>query len=143
MMQRAVNVEAKVGLRSSTMVWDLDVCCSRGHHLSHNTSLKMQTQSFKNSSYSKKPKLKDLKSAPSRDNVAKSPKKDDSKDKKKKFQGQRWKHTGEWKEQTPAINVNTTNISNKKKKRRDISEITCFNCNKKSHFASYCTKPKN
>ena len=26
-VQKAVNVKAKAGLRSSTMVWDLDICC--------------------------------------------------------------------------------------------------------------------
>ena len=43
MVQRAVNAKAKAGLRSSTMVRDLDVRCPRGHHLSHNTSSKVQT----------------------------------------------------------------------------------------------------
>ena len=44
MIQRAVNAEAKTGLRSSTMVWDFDAHCLRGHRPSHNTSLKVQTQ---------------------------------------------------------------------------------------------------
>ena len=42
-VQKAVNTEAKARLRSSTMVWDSDARCSRGHRLSHNTFLKMQT----------------------------------------------------------------------------------------------------
>ena len=41
MVQRAVNVEAKVGLRSSTMVRELDARCPRGHRPSYNTSSKM------------------------------------------------------------------------------------------------------
>ena len=143
MVQRAVNAEAKAGLRSSTMVRDLDARCPRGHRPSHNTSSKMQTQGSKDSSRLKETKPKDPKSAPSRDDAAESPKKDDRKDKKKRFRGQRREHTGERKEQTPATNVNTTDVSKKKKKRRDVSEITCFNCDKKGHFASNCTKPKN
>ncbi len=31
----------------------------------------------------------------------------------------------------------------KKKKARDISEITYYSCNKKDHYASNCTEPKN
>ncbi len=27
--------------------------------------------------------------------------------------------------------------------KRDISEITCYNCNKKGHYSKDCTKPKN
>ena len=44
MVQRAVNGEAKAGLRSSIMIWDADSRCPRGHHLSHNISAKVQTQ---------------------------------------------------------------------------------------------------
>ena len=143
MVQKTVNAEAKPGLRSSTMVPDLDTCCLRGHRLSHNTSSKVQTQGSKDLSHSKKIKSKDPKSAPSRDNAAESPKKDNRKDKKKRFWGQKWEHTWEQKEQTLATNVNTTNVSKKKKKRRDVSKIMCFNCDKKDHFASDCTKPKN
>ena len=71
MVQRAVNVEAKAGLRSSTMVLDLDARCPRDHPLSHNTSSKVQTQGSQNSSRSKEPKPKNPKPAPSHDNAAK------------------------------------------------------------------------
>ena len=43
MMQRAINVEVKVGLRSSTMIQESDICYPRGHRPSHNTSSKVQT----------------------------------------------------------------------------------------------------
>ena len=44
MVQRAVNAEAKTGLRSSTMVQDLDICCPQGHRLSYNIFLKVLIQ---------------------------------------------------------------------------------------------------
>ena len=143
MVQRAVNAEAKAGLKSSTMVWNSDTHCPKGHRPFHNTSLKVQTQGSKNLSCPKKTKPKDSKSAPLRDNAAKSLKKDNKKDKKKRFLSQKREHTGERKEQTPATNVNTTNVLKKKKKRCDISEIMYFNYDKKGHFASNCTKPKS
>ena len=43
MVQRAVNAEAKAGLRSSIMVRDADSRCPRGHCPSQNTSTKVQT----------------------------------------------------------------------------------------------------
>ena len=80
-----------MGLRSSTMIRDLDARCPRGHRPSHNTSSKVQTQgsSHKDSLRSKKPKPKDAKPAPSRDNVTEPAKKENRKDKKKKLQNHR------------------------------------------------------
>ena len=70
MMQKAVNAEAKAGLKSSTMVQNSDTRCPRGNCPSHNTSSKVQTQSssHKDSPRSKEPKPKDPKPAPSHDN---------------------------------------------------------------------------
>ena len=59
------------------------------------------------------------------------------------FQGQKQKYTEEQKEQTLATSVNTTDALKKSQKRRDISKIMYFNCNKKVHFANNYTKPKN
>ena len=70
MVQRAVNAEAKPGLRSSTMVGDSDARCSGGHRPSCNTSFKVQTQGSKDSSRSEEPEPKDPKLAPSRDDAA-------------------------------------------------------------------------
>ena len=86
MMQKAVNAEAKVGLKFSTMIWDLNTHCFKSYHPSHNTSSKLQTQSSKNFFRLKKPKPKDLKSALLYDNAAELLKKDNKKDKKKRFQ---------------------------------------------------------
>ena len=133
MVQRAVNVKAKAGLKSSTMVRELDARCPRGHGLSYNTSSKVQTHgsSHEDSTHSKKPKSKDLKPAPLRDKAAKPAKKEDRKKKKKGLRNQRREHTGE---QTPATGVNTEALKKKVKAR-------CFNYNKKCHYTNECTEP--
>ena len=143
MVQKAVNAEAKTGLRFSTIVQDSNAHYLKSHRPSYNTSSKMQTQSFNDSFRFKETKPKDLKSASSYDNVAKLPKKDNKKDKKKTFWGQRRKHTRKRKKQTSTTNVNTNNVLKKKKKRCDVSEIMCFNCNEKSHLISNYIEPKN
>ena len=78
-------MEAKTGLRSSTIVKDLDVYCPKSHHLSHNIFLKVQTQGSKDSFYSKEFKPKDPKLTPLRDDTVELAKKEG--EKKKKSQG--------------------------------------------------------
>ena len=68
------------------------------------------------------------------------------KDKKKKYwQGK--KDSKELKDSTnPAFGVNAAEFGGKemRRKKKDVSEITCFNCNKKRHYSSSCIEsPKN
>ena len=99
----------------------------------------MQTQGItvKNSFCPGKPKTKDLKSVFLRDNTAEPAKKEN---KQNRFKCQQ-ERTRELKE-TPATGINTIDTA-KKKKKRDTSKVTNFNYDKKSHYASNCTKPKN
>ena len=63
-MQRAVNAEAKAGLKSSAMVQDLDTYCFKGHRFFHATLAKIQIQGFNiKESKPKKSRLKKLKPA--------------------------------------------------------------------------------
>ena len=133
MVQKAVNAEAKAGLRSNIMVRESDFCCLKSHRPSHNTFLKIQTQgsSHKDLFRSKEFKPKDSKQAPSRNNAAKPAKKEDRKKKKKRLRNQKREHTGE---QTLATRVNTKAPKKKLKAR-------CLNCHKKGHYANECTEP--
>ena len=85
-------MKIKASLRSSAIVWDFDAYYFRSQCSSYNTSLKMQTQNFKDSFCYKVPKFKDLKYAPLCNNITEPAKK---KDKKKKFQEYRQKRTKE------------------------------------------------
>ena len=84
MIQKSINVKAKASLKFDIMIWNLDIHCPRDYYPSYNISSKIQIQCFKDFSYSKKLKPKDLKSALSYNNMAKLSKKNYKKDKKKK-----------------------------------------------------------
>ena len=67
------------------MIWDLDVYCPRSYRLSHNTSSKVQTQGFKKIFYLKKLKPKDPKLALLPNDMTELLKKNNRKNKKKRF----------------------------------------------------------
>ena len=127
-VQRVINTEAKIGLKSSIMVRDVDSHCSKGHCLSQNTSAKMQTQgSTAKKSKPEKFKPKDLKpanmktSAPPRTNKTK---KTSYQDKKKEY----LKKKRDRKNSTPVIK---NNAIEGKKKRNNWGDGKCYNCQKR------------
>ena len=62
MVQRAINAEAKAGLRSSTMIRNSDIRYSRGHCPSNSTISKVQTQgTTAKDSHQEEPKVKEVK----------------------------------------------------------------------------------
>ena len=118
MVQRVVNVKAKAGLKSSTMIQDLDIHYPRGHRSSKSTVSKMQTQ--KTTAKESKPeelKPKKSKSAegknltPPRSKFTK-PGKTSCTDKKMEY----LKKKRDWKNNTPAIGDKTNTVEGDKKK---------------------------
>ena len=149
MMQRAVNAEAEAGLRSSVMVWDSDIRCPQGHRPSNNTTSKMQTQGTSAKKLDpKESRTKEAKPAeekasdPPRTNAVEFSEQDKKAKKDRKW---RFRERKERSEDTPATGDNAIGVSKKKKKNRDCDTngVTCYNCNKKGHFANTCTEPKN
>ena len=138
MVQRAVNAEAKIGLRSSIMVRDADSRYLRGHRPSRNTSTKVQTQS----SIVKKSKPEESRpkdSKPANGKTPAPPRNDEPgkisrQDKKKEYLKKKW----DWKNSTPATRDNAIEGE---KKRNDRGDGKCYNCQKKGHFARNCPEP--
>ena len=138
MVQRAVNAEAKAGLRSSIMVRDANSHCPRSHRPSYNTSTKVQTQgstvkeSKPEKSRPKKSKLPNGKTpAPPHTN---EPRKTSRQDKKKEY----LKKKRDRKNSTPATGDNAIEGE---KKRNNRGDGKCYNCQKKGHFARNCPEP--
>ena len=143
MVQRAVNAEAQLGLRSNPMVRDSDIRCLRSHRPLNRTALKVQTQkTTAKDSHQEKPKVKEIKPTLSRAAEASELLEQARKEKKRKKHPEK----RDKKEQIPASTANATEVQQKKKKKNrahNINEVTCYNCNKKGHYVNTCTKPKN
>ena len=104
--------------------------------MSHNNIFKVQTQGSNNkdSPCFKKTQNKNLKLILSRGNAAKPSKKKQEKKFLRAYTEVKQKKLGQ---------LHHYQGPKKEKKRRNLSKITYFNCNKKGHYANNYTKPKN
>ena len=140
LVAKAVRAEAKAGLRPSSYVRETDLSCLRGNRPAHTTAHKVQTQGAGKDHRGDDSKTsKGSAPTPATSTQDSEP----SKDKKKKY----WpgkKDSKEPKNSTsPASGVNAAEVGGKGKRRKkmDVSQITCFNCNKKGHYSSSCPEP--
>ena len=129
-MQKTVNAEVKVGLKSSTMIQDLDICCSKSHRFSNSTASKVQIQrTIAKESKPKESRPKESKSAegknpaPPRSKFTK-PGKTSCTDKKREY----LKKKRDQKNNTPANKNNANAVEIGKKKRNDQGNRGCYNC---------------
>ena len=146
MVQRAVNVEAKAGLRSSTMVRDPDICCPKNHRPFISITSKMKTQK----TTGKKPKPEE--SRPKKPKLAegKNPTPPCSKstefgktfctNKKREY----FKKKRDWKNNTSVTGDNANAVEIGEKKQNNWGDKKCYNYQKKGYFSKNCPEhPKN
>ena len=148
MVQRAVNAEAKEGLRSSTMVRKSDIRCPRNNRPFHNTSSKVQTQgsSHKDSPRTKKSRPKKAKQA--NDKAPVLPRSESTEAKKISHINKRREFLKKKKKKRDRKNNiletgdNANNVEVSEKKKRDNrGDERCYNCQKKGYFARNCLEP--
>ena len=135
LVSKAVRANAKAGLQSSSYMRETDLNYLRGSWPAYTTTYKVETQGAVNcgdKSWAKNPV-----SAPMSTSTQDSePSNKARKDKKKKQHEDKKNSKKPRDSSTLATKVNKTEISSKRKK--DISEITYYNCNKKGHYATKC-----
>ena len=135
LVSKAVRAEAKAGLRPSSYVREADLQVLRGSRPTYTTAHKVQTQEAV--TRGDKSKTKAPASAPT--NLEPSDKA--RKDKKKKQH--RDKRDSRESKDTPASGVNAAEVGDKKRRRtKDLSKVTYYNCNKLGHYADVCPEPR-
>ena len=120
LVAKAVRAEAKAGLRPSSYVRETDQQVSRGNRPAHTIAHKIQTQGAMKDHCRDKSKAKASVPTLTRNS---EPSNKARKDKKKK------QHKAK-RDSTPATGVNKAEVGDHRAKK-DISEISCYNCNKK------------
>lgn len=132
LIQRTVNAKAKARHHPASMLRDMDQRAPRGRR-----SAKIATSTYENT------KLKDLRVEENKPKPQPSADVSRFRKKRKKDRCQRGQYSKNRDGATPATMVNVVEPGkpNRKKKRkngRDMSLITCFNCDKKGHYSSKC-----
>lgn len=136
-MQTAVNAETMVGLKSNILVRNSNICYFRVYYLSNNIASKLQIQeSTVKDPHSKKLKAKKVK--PAYVKIVEFLKK---KDKKKKTKKHKWYHIRKWKKILVTGNNTINALKKNLGKKRNISNIIFYNCNKKKYYVNTYTKP--
>ena len=140
LVEKAIEVQVKVNFLPSSFVRDMDQRCPQGNRPT--TMSKSQASS-----------TRDPRDEPSLDKVLASNKpphfsrsengdtsdKKARKEKKKKQCRRDVEQAG--KDPTPATGVNASSTKTHPW-RKDPSLITCYNCNKKGHYADHCSEPR-
>ena len=132
LVAKAMRSEAKAGLQPSFYVRKTDSQVLQGNQLAHITAHKVQTQGEMKDYCEVKSKAKASVPTSTQDS---QPSDKARKDKKKK------QHKAK-RDFTPANGVNKMEVSDHGKKKKDVSEITFYNCNRKGHYLNKCPKPQ-
>ena len=146
LVAKAVRAEAKApSLRPSFYMRETDLSCLQGYWPAYTIAYKIQIwKAIKNYHGDDSKASKGSASTPTSTSTQDfKPSNKAKKDKKKKYyQGKR--DSRELKDSTtPASGVNVAEVGGKgrRKNKKDVSEIMCFNYNKKGYYLSKCPKP--
>ena len=137
-VEKAVNAEAKTLLQSSASTHNMDSRCLRGNR---STKKEEKDSSRKNKSTDSVPAdtSSEKQSSSTQQTSSANPKKDqDHQQGSRRRGGQQRQGQGH---DSPATGVNASTV---KKEMKDISQVECYNCHRKGHYAIKCPqRPKN
>ena len=136
LVEKAIEAEAKVSLLPSPFVRDMDQRCPRGNRPA--TLTKSQTSSARDPRDEPSEKAQNPK--PSHSSRSENSETSDPKARKEKKKKYRREQARKDSGSTPATSVNMTEASGGA--RKDMSQISCYNCTKKGHYSRNCPEPR-
>ena len=139
LVKKVVEAEGKASLRPRTITREMDQHCSRSSRPANSTVAKSQGSPMKDPRV-EEPKFRTQEAtSPYRPESTET---SDRKTRKERKKQRRLEH--EWARNNsgsaPTTKVNAPNVASTT--RKDLSHITCFNCDQKGHYATQCPEPK-
>ena len=144
LVKKAVNAEAKAALQLRSYTRKTDQHCLQGSRPSA-AKASTQSQPMKDPRVEKPKKPQESKaSALQRSDSAKTS--EQARKKKKKKDKQHWGQKPQNSAPATRVNSTTTSVghlsaSGRSQPQKDLSQIICYNCNKKGHYATKCLEP--
>ena len=135
-VEKAVNAEAKALLQSSASTRDMDSRCPRGNRPARKEEKDSKNKSADSASADTS---SGKQSSSTQQTSSANPKKDQDHQRGSRQQGDRQRQGQS--HDSPATGVNASTV---KKEVKDISQVKCYNCHQKGHYATKCPqRPKN
>ena len=138
-IQKAVNAEAKAALRPRSATCETDQHCLWGTRPANSTATKSQGSPMKDSRV-KEPKARTQEATSLYHPKSTKTFKRKSRKEKKKQRHLALERARNNSGSVPITKVYVPNVVSTT--RKDLSHITCFNCQQKSYYATKCFKPK-
>ena len=144
-VEKAVNAEAKALLQSASSNREMDQRCPQGNRPAYTTVAKLHasTRDLRDESSTSSawhPQDEPPRSLHPHSSRSKSGETFEKGFRKEKKKQRRLDHEQARKDSTPDAGVHAPNVASTA--RKDLSHITCFNCNKKAHYATKCLEAR-